>query len=105
MPALWREKAGSYLDDLALRLGKPVFISEIGYRDSTDALYTPWEPKTGAPTDPEEQAGAYNAALADASVDPDIIGIFIWAWSVPGFEPNWRPAAQALHRWYTSITR
>jgi hypothetical protein len=54
------------------------------------------------PSDPEEQAAAYNAALANALVDPHITGIFFWGWSIPLFEPNYKPAAAVLYKWFTS---
>ena len=85
---------------LALQLGKPVLISEIGYRDSTDALFDPWQKVTQAPPDPVEQAAAYNAAMQNVWNDQHIAGIFVWAWSVPFFEPNWRPAARVIKYWY-----
>jgi hypothetical protein len=103
LPAMWRDNVRAYLDAIALQLGKPVLISEIGYRDSADALYSPWRAFTNAPADPVEQAAAYNAAMLNVMDDPHIVGIFVWAWSVPGFEPNWRPAAQVIKRWYTSL--
>ena len=102
LPELWKENVGAYLDSISLQLGKPVLISEIGYRDSSDALYSPWRAFTSAPPDPAEQAAAYNAAMMNVMFDPHIAGIFVWAWSVPVFEPNWRPAAQVIKRWYTS---
>ncbi len=102
IPGLWREKVGKALDALAARIKKPVLISEIGYRNSPDALYQPWANQTLAGTDPEEQAAAYNAALQNALVDPHIAGIFFWAWSFPPFQPNEEPASQELYHWYTS---
>jgi len=90
------------LDALALQLRKPVLISEIGYRDTSDALYHPWETQTSAATDLEEQMAAYDAALANTITDTFIQGIFFWAWSFPLFEPNQRPAARVLYHWYTS---
>jgi Glycoside Hydrolase Family 113 len=105
LPGLWREHIGKLLDKLSVQIHKPVLISEIGYRDSAYALYRPWQRDAAAqaePPDPEEQAAAYNAALSDALVDPSINGIFFWAWSVPLFEPNWKPAAKILYKWYTS---
>ena len=105
LPGLWRAQIGKLLDALSVQTHKPVLISEIGYRDSAYALYRPWQRDTAAqaePPDPEEQAAAYNAALSNALVDPSINGIFFWAWSVPLFEPNWKPAAKILYKWYTS---
>jgi hypothetical protein len=102
IPALWRAQIGADLDGLAARLGKPVLISEIGYRANADTFYMPWHPTSAAARDPAEQAAAYDAALVSVLDDPNIAGIYFWAWSVPGYEPNWSPAAQVLHTWYTS---
>ena len=102
---LWREKIKTLLDTLAREEGKPVVISEIGYRDSAYALYLPWYRDAQAaaePVDPTEQAAAYDAALLNVIDDPHISGIFFWAWSIPLFAPNWLPASKILHKWYTS---
>ena len=105
LPELWQEKIGKLLDAFAAQIRMPVFISEIGYRDSAFALYRPWERDAHAqaePVDHEEQAAAYNAALTNTIADSHITGIYFWAWSVPLFEPNWKPAARVLYTWYTS---
>jgi Glycoside Hydrolase Family 113 len=102
VPSLWREKIRKVLDAFSAQLRKPVLISEIGYRDSPDALYNPWEMQTLTGTDPEEQAAAYAAALQNSIVDPHITGIFFWAWSFPLFAPNGKPASKVLYDWYTS---
>lgn len=99
---LWREKIGRSLDAFSTQLKKPVLISEIGYRNSPDALYDPWASQTLPGRDPQEQAAAYNAALRDVINDPLIMGIFFWAWSFPPYAPNGEPAAQVLYNWYTS---
>lgn len=100
LPALWQQKIKLRLDALSLQLGKPVLISEIGYRASSDALYNPWERNTSASTDPGEQAAAYRAALSNILFDSHIQGVFFWAWSVELFAPNERPAAAVLHEWF-----
>jgi hypothetical protein len=102
MPILWYNDAEIMLDTTSARLGKPILISEVGYRNSSDALYEPFLHSTGAPSDPAEQAGAYQAALQNTVPDPHIAGIYFWAWSIPPFAPNWLPAAGVLHRWYDS---
>lgn len=105
LPSLWQTKVGKLLDALALKIGHPVFISEIGYRNSAYALYRPWERDAIAqaePPDTQEQAAAYDAALKDVLTDQNITGIYFWAWSVPLFQPNWKPAAKVLFKWYTS---
>lgn len=105
LPGLWKEKIGTLLDELSIQLRRQVFISEIGYRDSSYALYHPWQRDAQAqaePADPQEQAAAYDAALSNAILDQHIGGIYFWAWSVPLFEPNWKLAAKMLYKWYTS---
>lgn len=103
MPALWNEKVKSKLDALASQIGKSVLITEIGYRNSTDALYHTWEATTTAPSDPQEQAGAYNAALSNAWNDPQIAGTFFWGWDDVGrFAIKNQPATQVLHKWYST---
>lgn len=101
LSALWQYKIGDMLDTLSRDSGKPIVLSEIGYRNSADALYQPWQWKSAAPADPDLQAAAYEAALQNIIRDPYIAGAFFWGWSVPAFAPNWLPAAQVMHRWYT----
>jgi hypothetical protein len=99
---LWRLWILSKLDRFAERLGRPIILSEIGYRNSTDALFNPYDHATKAHPDPQEQAAAYDAALQNVIPDPNIEGIYFWAWSLPYFQPNWQPAAAVLHKWYNS---
>jgi hypothetical protein len=50
-----------------------------------------------------QQAMAFNAALMNSAQDNRIVGMFVWAWSVPVFQPNWRPAAEVIKYWYSAI--
>ncbi len=101
--SLWRDIAKRQLDNLAIHLGKPIVISEIGFRNSADSLYHPWYPDSTTPPDPAEQAAACDAALANVIPDPHIAGIFFWGWDdVRGFKLSGQPAATVLHKWYTS---
>ena len=102
MATLWSKKIGQPLDALAQTLHKPVLISEIGYQDSSDALYNPWQMQAKITPDEQEQAAAYNAALQYVVTDTVLEGIFFWAWSVPPYAPNNLPAAQELYKWYSS---
>ncbi|HLX39554.1 MAG TPA: hypothetical protein VKR42_03440, partial [Ktedonobacteraceae bacterium] len=100
--ALWQEKIKTKLDALAIQLGKQVIISEIGYRNSTDALYQTWLANSKAKPDPAEQAGAYNAALSNVLGDTHIAGTFFWGWNDVGlFAIAGQPAVQTLLKWYT----
>src|SRR5258708_20979828 len=78
MSSLWATTVKSALDAFATELGEPIFISEVGYRNSSNALYQPWASTNSAPADPEEQAAAYKAVLANILVDPQILGSFFW---------------------------
>ncbi len=103
MPALWINKIKSHLDALAGNIGKQVLITEIGYRNSSDALYHTWEANTKAQADPQEQAGAFDAALTNVFSDAHIAGIFFWGWDDVGrFAIIGQPATQVLLKWYTS---
>jgi hypothetical protein len=77
-------------------VGKPVILTEIGYRNTADALHYPWLWKTGAPADPTLQGAAYAAATAMAASDRHIAGLFFWAWKNGQFAPA-GPAIQAMH--------
>jgi hypothetical protein len=102
MPALWRTKIKTQLDALAVQIGKQVLITEIGYRNSSDALYRTWESNSKAKADPQEQAGAFDAALSNVFSDAHIAGTFFWGWDDVGrFAINGQPAAQVLLKWYT----
>ncbi len=104
MISLWQDKVKAKLDKLAKQLGKPVLLSEIGYRNSADSLYHPWFPySTVSPPDPAEQAAACDAALANVIPDQYIVGIFFWGWDeVEGFKLSGQPATDVLLKWYTS---
>jgi hypothetical protein len=87
----------------SMQLGKPVLISEIGYRESSDAGYNPYQREASAPRDDAEQAALYDAALQNRATDDKIIGVFFWAWQTPPFAPDGKAAAQVLHTWYTRL--
>jgi len=102
MPALWQAKIKTQLDALSVQIGKQVLITEIGYRNSADALYHTWEATSTAKADPQEQAGAYNAALTNVLQDTRIAGTFFWGWNDVGqFAINGQPATGVLLKWYT----
>lgn len=100
LPALWHEKISSVLDNFAVQLNIPLFLSEIGYRDSAFAGYNPWQLLMNEPRDDGEQAALFDAAMQNIVADPHIAGIFVWAWSFPPFSPNGKPAARVLYHWY-----
>ena len=99
--ALWKTTALPTLNTFAQRLGRPIFISEIGYRDTADALYAPWISTSSAPIDREEQMLACSAALENLIPDTSIYGIFFWGWSSTGsFDLVGSQAAAAIRSYY-----
>lgn len=99
--SVWRSQLLPALDNLAQRTGKPIILSEIGYRNSTDALYQPWNHTTDTPPDPALQAAAYTAAAQAVFSDKHIVGLFFWAWDNGVFAVS-TPAAAALKAQYLS---
>jgi hypothetical protein len=105
MPDLWRNKVGKLVDTFSSQVGKPVILSEIGYRYTADALYSPYSEESSAPIDEQEQAGAYAATLINVFADSHIVGVFFWGWTYVGkLGIAGRKAAQVVYRWYTKTT-
>jgi len=104
IPSLWATRAKGPLDALAIKLGKPVILSGIGYRNSSDALYQPWVPTSSFPVDPEEQAAACGAVLTNILSDQHILGSFFWGWDdVEALSLRGTRAPQVIQRYYQSF--
>jgi cellulose synthase/poly-beta-1,6-N-acetylglucosamine synthase-like glycosyltransferase len=102
---LWKVKVKDVLDAFAMKLGKAIIISEIGYRNSTDALYNVYASTSTARDDPEEQAGACNAALVNVTTDPHISGIFFWGWdNVGDLSLRGLPAVSTIHSYFAKFS-
>jgi Glycoside Hydrolase Family 113 len=101
IPRLWQERIKNPLDNLSIQFGKRVLITEIGYRNTSDALYQTWLKSTSAPPDPQLQAQAYNATLLNVFSDPYIAGTFFWGWdNADQYTIKGQPAVQVLQNWY-----
>ena len=100
--AVWKQRFLPKLDALSAATHKPIVLSEIGYRNTSDALYQPWIHQTNASADPALQAAAYEGAVRAALTDSHIIGTFFYAWQNGQFDPANQPAAQTLHSIYLS---
>jgi hypothetical protein len=100
--AIWKTSLLPQIDALSKRVGKPVILAEIGYRNTSDALYQPWVHQTSAPADPQLQADAYAAATRATFGDPHIEGIYFYAWENGQFSPAGQPAAAVLRTLYDS---
>jgi hypothetical protein len=99
----WQRQILPSLDRISAAAGKPVIVSETGYRNAADALYQPWDHGTRARPDPSLQAAAYEGALRAVYAAPHVAGLFFWAWSVQPFAPNNLPAAKVLRTYYTAL--
>lgn len=102
LPTLWAQDVRAPLDTLATTTGKPVILSELGYRNDAYALYRPFVTTPYAAPDPTLQAAAFDAAMQNVVADRLITGVFVWAWSFPVYAPNNLPAAKTLRAWFTS---
>lgn len=96
------------LSALAKRWGKPILLTEIGYRSVVGATSQPWNFSLTGPVDTAVQAGAYAAAFEAFAHQPWFAGMYWWAWSpqIPngpsdnGYSPQNKPAEQQLKSWY-----
>ena len=103
MAGLWKENVGKLIDSFSAQVGKQMLISEIGYRDTSDVFYDPYNAQSSAPTDPTEQSAAYDAAFTNIFADPHIVGVFCWGWDGVGrLGLQGKPAIQIIHKWYTT---
>jgi hypothetical protein len=102
---LWKQKAQPQLDNFISMLGKPIFLSEVGFRNTPDALYQVWNPKSTGPVDTEEQAAACDAVLVNIMANPQILGSFFWGWDEVDRMSlrNQQPAINALHNRYAPL--
>ena len=104
IPDLWRQNVKLALDNFSTALGEPIFISEIGYRNSADALYHSWESTSSAPADQVEQAAACDAVLTNIASDQHILGSFFWGWDDAGaFNLKGLQAVNVIHTHYKSL--
>jgi hypothetical protein len=106
MPALWNSKVKSLVDHYSMELKEPVFLSEVGYRDTADAFFQPWQSKSSAAIDPVEQQGACASVLVNVLSDSHVLGTFFWAWDGSG-ELNLKnsPAALAIQHYYQPLSK
>ncbi len=101
---LWKKTVKPALDSFALELGEPIFISEVGYRNSADVLYQSWKSTSSAPPDPVEPAAACDTALTNIISDRHILSSFFWGWDdVGAFSLNGMQAATVIHKHFESL--
>ncbi|MEI6452520.1 MAG: hypothetical protein WCP98_21555 [Actinomycetes bacterium] len=105
----WRTSYMPKLKRLAERWGKPVILTEIGYRSVHGGAQDPWSWQRQGPPDMTVQARAYEAALTAVAERSWIRGMYWWQWEPDpnvggprdtGYSPHDKPAEKVLHRWY-----
>ncbi len=102
MPGLWKSKVGDLMDAFSAKIGKSMIITEIGYRDTFDAVYDPWNQNSSAPSDTSAQAAAFYATLVNAFADSHITGIFFWGWDGVGrLGIKGQQAVRVINSWYS----
>lgn len=84
MKTLWQTRVQGPLDRLSSRVGKPLLLCELGYRNSWDLGWMPWDTTTHLPHDGAQQAAAFSAALLLSLADPHIVGSFVFGWQGAG---------------------
>lgn len=104
MPDLWKQTVQTQLDNFSQELGEPIFLSEVGFPNSKDALYRPWQSTDNGSPDPTEQAAACGAVLVNIIPDQHILGSFFWAWNnAQDLNLNTVQASTTIQSYYQSL--
>ncbi len=98
---------------VAARAGRPVLLTEIGYKSAEGGAYRPWQWAGGGRADPRLQRVAYECVARTfaplATVDSWLQGAYFWIWYVDprwggpdnaDFTPRGKPAAAVLRAWF-----
>jgi hypothetical protein len=108
LEASWLEPK-QIMADLSASQGKPILLTEIGYRSHHGCAQHPWDSLAQSPLDMEEQANAYEAAFRQLYSEPWLAGIYWWTWHPDrfksgrcddGYSPHQKPAERVLRAWY-----
>jgi hypothetical protein len=92
------------LDNFSIAVGRPIFLSEVGFPNCQLALYQPWNSYCTAPLDPQEQAAACEAVLANIIPDRRILGSFFWGWdNAEDLNLHTVPASSIIQSYYKSL--
>ena len=100
---VWDERVGTLLDQLHERSGRPIFLSEVGFRYTENSFDQRWLEKdpVNSTLDLHRQAMAFDAVLAAVAAKPWITGVFCWGWvDVGQFQLKGTPAAATIKAWF-----
>ena len=93
--------------------GKPILITEVGYRSISQAHQDPWNWWRNAPVDQTEQANDYQALMQYWNNYSYIVGTYWWDWSTDpnaggagdtSYTPQHKQAEQIIKNWMTNPT-
>jgi hypothetical protein len=102
------------LANLASTWGKPILLTEIGYRSLDGANRHPWDYWSSGTLDLQEQADCYQATFESVYGQPWFAGMFWWEWGTDpfqggpcddGYTPYDKPAEDVLRAWYGAPPR
>ena len=89
--------------------GRPVLLTEVGFRSVRDAGLRPWEWRSGGESaqSMEEQARCYQVVLEAFWQRPWFYGMYWWKWHADhhtphevGYSPRGKPAEKVVTEWY-----
>jgi hypothetical protein len=111
-PALCRTRLAAIRERLggfAARTGRPILLTEIGYKSARNAAYRPWEWHDGQAPDPGAQELLYRCIRDVLGETAWLDGTYFWIWSTSptwggphnsDFTPRGKPAEGVLAGWY-----
>jgi len=103
------ERVVEKMEAIAKRSGRPVWLTEIGYRSATAPWVQPHAEAGDRAIDDQAQARSYAAMLAACEGKDWLRGFFWWKWSSDldhdesrgrGYTPFGKPAEDVLSRYY-----
>lgn len=108
MKSAWDFWNNDGIGAFAQSVGKPVIITEVGYRSLDNARLDPWNWSRGGSIDLQEQANAYDALMGYWNDYPYMQGVIFWEWSTnpnaggndTAYTPQNKPAEEVMSRWF-----
>jgi hypothetical protein len=97
------------IEEWQKKINKPVILTEIGYKSSTDATDEPWQHVSIGELDLQLQTNCYEALFQSFWDKPWFYGVYWWYWGVHpnmggefnrGFTPQNKPAQDIIAEWY-----
>ena len=114
LKAAWVERGHlDTLAGLAERHGRPVLLTEIGYRSARFTAAAPWDHRRDQEIDHDVQARAYRAVFEVLWDQPWLAGIYWWYWDADpeiggeddsGYSPRGKRALGVLEDYYLAAS-